>query len=343
MGAGKFSTALISVVFALALLIAPFSVSAFSLASVFKNLFSFSGETIDSAFLASSLPVMEGKPLLDPVINVDPQAGQGGAELQIVGGKAMLPVVGPLGNVADADEVKSSRITTYTVREGDNLSVIADTFGVSIGTIFWANDIKRADLIRPGDVLLILPVTGIRHTIARGDTIQSIAETYKGDIEEIIAFNDFLTPDDLIVGQQIIIPNIDMDMPARSYASKVYGSGGSDLGSYFIRPIDGGKKSQGLHGYNAVDLATYCGAPIRASASGNVITARNIGWNGGYGSYVVIGHPNGTQTLYGHMGSVLVGKGWYVVKGQTIGTVGSTGRSTGCHVHFEIRGAKNPF
>ena len=110
-----------------------------------------------------------------------------------------------------------------------------------------------------------------------------------------------------------------------------------------MRPIVGGRKSQGIHGYNAVDLAAPTGTPIIASASGKVIIARSSGYNGGYGLYVVISHPNGTQTLYAHMSKVNVSVGRFVERGEIIGAVGNTGKSTGPHLHFEVRGARNPF
>jgi len=110
-----------------------------------------------------------------------------------------------------------------------------------------------------------------------------------------------------------------------------------------MRPISGGQKSQGLHGYNGVDLDTYGGAPIFAAANGKVIISKSSGWNGGYGKYVVISHGNGTQTLYAHNSQNIVYPGQNVVKGQVIGYIGSTGRSTGSHLHFEVRGAQNPF
>jgi murein DD-endopeptidase MepM/ murein hydrolase activator NlpD len=103
-------------------------------------------------------------------------------------------------------------------------------------------------------------------------------------------------------------------------------------------------KTQGIHGYNAVDLAAPIGTPILAAASGDVIVANDGGWNGGYGSYVVIQHDNGSQTLYGHASAVLVSAGDHVTQGQIIARVGTSGRSTGPHVHFEIRdGIRNPF
>ena len=109
-----------------------------------------------------------------------------------------------------------------------------------------------------------------------------------------------------------------------------------------MRPVDG-PRTQGLHGYNGVDLASPSGTLIRAAASGDVIVSKSSGWNGGYGLYAVIRHNNGTQTLYAHNSLNLVTVGEHVVRGQIIGRVGSTGKSTGPHLHFEVRGARNPF
>lgn len=111
----------------------------------------------------------------------------------------------------------------------------------------------------------------------------------------------------------------------------------------WVRPIVGGWKSQGIHDRNGIDLATECGRTVVAAAGGTVRIAEKGKWNGGYGNYVVIDHPNGTQTLYAHLRHILVTVGQYVDQGFPVGLIGSTGNSTGCHVHFEIRGAKNPF
>jgi murein DD-endopeptidase MepM/ murein hydrolase activator NlpD len=123
----------------------------------------------------------------------------------------------------------------------------------------------------------------------------------------------------------------------------VTGATGSASGSGFTHPAPGSVKSQGIHGYNAVDLAGGMGSAIRAAADGEVIVARPSGWNGGYGNYIVIRHSNGVQTLYAHLSSLNVGVGSYVSQGQTIGGMGNTGRSTGTHLHFEVRGGRNPF
>lgn len=284
-------------------------------------------------------------PLLGSSYSADIKAGRGGGDITIVGGSALLPAAGPLGSLVDIEkeENRSTAISIYVIREGDTLSGIADMFDVSINTIIWANDIKRGNVIQPGQTLVILPVSGVQYTVKKGDSVSSIAKKYKGDADEIIAYNNFLPNVVLGAGDVIIIPNGEIDMPAVSSSGRVVRGGGPQYAGYYIRPITGGRKSQGLHGYNGVDLATSCGAAVIASASGNVIITRPYGWNGGYGQYVAITHPNRTQTLYAHLGSIIIGVGWQVVQGQVIGYVGSTGLSTGCHVHFEVRGAANPF
>lgn len=113
---------------------------------------------------------------------------------------------------------------------------------------------------------------------------------------------------------------------------------------YFSLPVPSAIRTQSIHGHNAVDLANKTGTPIFAAADGKVIVSKFDGkWNGGYGNYVVISHPNGMQTLYAHMSDVLVSVGDKVTQGQTIGKMGETGLATGPHLHFEVRGGKNPF
>ncbi|MFH1979092.1 MAG: peptidoglycan DD-metalloendopeptidase family protein [Patescibacteria group bacterium] len=297
----------------------------------------------------SMIPNSQTAALLKSVLNSNPTAGRGGGGISIVSQSALLADTGPLGSIADIEDgiPDSDRISIYVVREGDSLSGIAKMFGVSVNTIIWANDIQRGDLIKTGQVLVVLPVTGMSYTVKSGDTVASVAKKFKGDAQEIINYNDLSINGSLSVGDEIIIPDGEATYKPTQTTSgssgTVRGAGGPSLSDYYMRPVSGGRKSQGLHGYNAVDLATSCGSPIFAAASGDVIISRSYGWNGGYGNYIVISHPNGTQTLYSHNSENIVSSGWHVVKGQVIGYVGSTGKSTGCHVHFEVRGAKNPF
>jgi murein DD-endopeptidase MepM/ murein hydrolase activator NlpD len=216
-------------------------------------------------------------------------------------------------------------------------------FDVTTNTIMWANDLSRATDIRPGDSLVILPIAGVRHVVKSGDTIASIASKYEGDEEEILSYNQLASAAELTVGDTLIIPGGAMQRPSapinRPTAAVSSGGGGGG----FVHPAPGSIRTQGLHGYNAVDLAAGHGTAIRAAAAGEVIVAKGSGWNGGYGNYIVIRHSNGTQTLYAHLSSLNVGVGSYVGQGQVIGGMGNTGRSTGTHLHFEVRGGRNPF
>ena len=286
----------------------------------------------------------QNMPLLQAALNYDPNPSKGGGDITIVQDSALLPDAGPSGTLANIeDSEQSHQISIYVVREGDSLSQIAKMFNVSVNTIIWSNDIKRGSLITPGQTLAILPVTGIQHTVQKGETIQSIVKKYKGDLDEVLQYNDLSENSVLAVGDVITIPDGEIEMPVYSSAGTVVrGTGGPSYAGYYIRPVQG-IKTQGLHGYNAVDLGAPIGTPIVAAAAGTVILSRSYGWNGGYGNYVVLKHNNGTQTLYAHMVRPIVTQGQYVVQGQVIGYVGTTGKSTGPHLHFEVRGARNPF
>ncbi len=266
----------------------------------------------------------------------------GGGEIAIVDGSALFQEVGVAGTQADISDSKYAKISLYVVRQGDSLSVIAKMFGVSVNTIIWANNIRGS--IHEGDELVILPVSGVSHKVAKGDTIRSIAAKYRADINDILSYNDLKLGDVLEIGSIVLVPDGEIQAaPLVTSVSRLRNAGGPLYKDYYLRPIDGGRKTQVLHGYNGVDLAATAGTPVYASADGVVIVARSYGYNGGYGEYIAISHGNGTQTLYAHLSRVLVSSGEVVLKGQTIGLVGSTGKSTGSHVHFEIRGAVNPF
>jgi len=277
-------------------------------------------------------------------MNIDPNPSKGGGDITIVDGSALLSSEGPSGTFANIEVSKNDQISVYVVRNGDTLSDIANMFDVTVNTIIWANDLKNAT-IRPGQTLAILPVTGIKYTIKTGGTLRDVIKKHGGDIEEAELYNGISADQELAAGTVVIIPEGEFVMPKTTTASgtKVVTSGGPSYEGYYMKPVSGAARTQGIHGYNGVDLGAPVGTPIMAAADGDVIIVKNGGWNGGYGNYVVIRHDNGTQTLYAHNSSNIVYPGQYVVQGQVIGYVGSTGRSTGPHVHFEVRGAKNPF
>ncbi len=321
----------------LAGVVIPLTVQAGVLAGIFKD------EPIPEAPAAAATSALD-VPLLSANPNPNPHGARGGADIMADDGA--LVSSGPVGaDDVSSLSVSSGEISVYTVREGDSLSMIAEMFGVTSNTILWANDLGSAKAIRPGDTLVILPIPGVQYKIKKGDTIASIAKTYSGDADEILAYNQ-LSGSELQAGVTIIIPGGTVPAPARaSSGTKTAGgtsSGGSGAAG-FIHPLPGSLRTQGIHGFNAVDLAASAGAPIRAAAAGEVIVSKTGGWNGGYGNYIVIKHANGTQTLYAHNSSNAVGVGASVAQGEVIGYVGNTGRSTGSHLHFEERGAKNPF
>lgn len=292
-------------------------------------------------------------PLLSPAINLDPNPAKGGGDVTIVDGSALLSQEGPSGTSADLEEkAQSTQISVHVVKEGETISHIAELYDVSVNTIRWANDIQRGDVVHPGDELIILPVNGIKHEVLKGETLASIAKKYGGDLNEIASYNDLAVDTSLATGQEVIIPDgvIAAAAPAKTTtsaparASVSTGTTVKSSGGGYSNPFPGSIKTQGIHGQNGVDLSGLgMGSPVVAAAAGEVIVAKSSGWNGGYGIYVVVQHSNGTQTLYAHLSSVSVGAGQRVEPGTKIGGVGNTGRSTGVHLHFEVRGATNPF
>jgi LysM repeat protein len=283
-------------------------------------------------------------PTLEASTNLDPNPDKGLGDIQ-TSGNSLLANSGPSGTIADVvSATPPDRISVYVVRPGDTLSDIAKMFGVSVNTIVWANNLPNAKSARPGDTLIILPISGVEHTIVKGDTLKSLAKKYDADAEEIAQFNGLDPLDRLAIGSTVIIPGGEIAAPASVSSprpSPIIVGGGSFQAGYYSNPVPGGIITQRIHGGNGIDIGAARGTPVYAAHGGAVIIARG-GWNGGYGNYVVITHDNGTQTLYSHLKNMIVSTGQTVIGNQVIGYVGATGRTTGAHLHFEVRGAANP-
>lgn len=292
---------------------------------------------------------------------------------------ATLPRVEGINQEQIAEEALATDdkplITTYTVVHGDTLSTIAEKFNISTNTIRWANDLSAKAAIHIGDKLKILPVTGIQYTVKKGDTISDIALKYDVSQAEILDFND-IEGSKIVPGAELIIPEGEpitppkpqpvakpavkkiaptiIETPKEEVVAKTEVSTKSETTSpttkstspsdYFIAPLPGSRLSQGLHDKTAVDMAIKVGSTVLAAASGivSVVKDSNI-WNGGYGYYLIIKHDNGTETLYAHLSRIDVEVGQKVEQGEAIALSGNTGRTTGPHLHFEVRGAANPF
>lgn len=312
--------------------------------------------------------------LLAAALNLNPDPNQGDTDLTLSDGSALMAAAGPdgtipnSGNGSDApqapDASNTGSISVYTVKDGDSISGIASHFGVSVSTILWANDLTIHSTIKPGMTLNILPVSGIQHTVQSGETLSSIAAKFHASAAEIATFNGLDANATVVVGSTLIIPGGEeanastvtktatkttTKTPTKTTTTKK-ATTRSDLGTaastggFFKNPVPGAILTQGIHGNNGVDLGAPSGTPIHAAAAGTVIISKSDGgWNGGYGSYVVISHSNGAQTLYAHMSKDIATVGETVSQGELIGYVGETGEATGNHLHFEVRNAKNPF
>ncbi len=244
-------------------------------------------------------------------------------------------------------------IITYTVQAGDNVETIAQRFGLLPTTIVWSNrDVEdNPDILRVGQQLNILPVDGIWYTVQNDDTLSSIAGKYKAETESIIAspLNDLTAGANLLPGQQIVIPGGIKPFVAKAVeAPRQSGRAAPQAGTSYTGPAPNfaaggnfgwptrGYISQGFwYGHRGIDIANAVGIPVAASDGGYVSYA---GWSPvGYGYMVQIDHGNGFTTLYAHLSQWYVDPGQAVARGQVIGAMGSTGNSTGPHLHFEIR------
>jgi murein DD-endopeptidase MepM/ murein hydrolase activator NlpD len=246
----------------------------------------------------------------------------------------------------------SAKLREYRVRSGDTLTGIAARFGVSMMSLWWANDLKQKDELHVGQTLVIPPVSGLVVTVKAGDTLASIARDSGVSADAIVAYNG-LTDPAVVIGQRLIVPGgqgpeIAPPTPAptsppTAVATSRSGGGGAVAvapprqysGGRFAWPVPGGYISQYFHpGHLALDIAADIGTPIDAAADGTVLFA---GWrNNGGGYQVWLSHGSGLFTAYYHMSAVTVGAGEQVGRGQQIGRIGMTGWATGPHCHFEV-------
>jgi murein DD-endopeptidase MepM/ murein hydrolase activator NlpD len=252
-------------------------------------------------------------------------------------------------DIVNTQEAKSPLVSIkeYTVAEGDTISKVASKFGVSVNTILWANNLSFSSYVKPGQKLIIPSVSGVIYKIVKGDTLSKISQKYGISASKISEANS-LTTEGLIVGNSLIIPGgkiIETAKPrtiaqtAGKTPVKVSGSNVTEVSGTgrMSWPSSCQRISQYYKGWRhtGVDIACPWGTALRAADGGRVIRVQY--GRTGYGYNVIIDHGGGISTLYGHMSSIDVVVGQYVERGEVIGDEGSTGRSTGPHLHFEVR------
>ncbi len=245
----------------------------------------------------------------------------------------------------------SERLQTYEVKAGDTLTGIANRFGVSMMTIWWANDLKTKDLKQSQD-LIIPPVDGLVVTVKAGDTLDSLAAAHKVEVGEIIAYNGLIDAD-LVVDQVLILPGARGEAiatptpkptPKPTARPRTSSSGGGSGGGGSAPSYSGGRLAWPMPGHRIIqyyraghhglDIAAKTGDKVYSAAAGTVVYA---GWKNNGGGYVVwVNHGNGLYTTYNHLSRVLVSRGQGVARGQAVGRAGSTGWAYGPHLHFEV-------
>ncbi|MBD3251474.1 peptidoglycan DD-metalloendopeptidase family protein [Candidatus Uhrbacteria bacterium] len=243
---------------------------------------------------------------------------------------------------------KRTETETYIVKEGDTLSVIASRFGVNIGTVLWANNRSATDYIRPGDALRIPPVSGVLVEVESGDTLLALAKKYGSEVDEIVEINKLNPEEPLPVGVELVLPGgqppytppkavayTPNTRPANQFVTKPPDANPTRApASKLLWPTSGHVITQYYGwGHTGLDIDGHYDSPLYASHDGVVATA---GWNsGGYGLQVLV-EGSGVKTRYAHASKLFVKAGDKVHRGQVIAMMGTTGRSTGTHLHYEV-------
>jgi murein DD-endopeptidase MepM/ murein hydrolase activator NlpD len=247
----------------------------------------------------------------------------------------LIPETGGVFGIPEPEEFSKPQMllyAAYVVKPGDTISALARNFGLNQDTLISYNEIKQSRLLQIGQVLKIPNQDGLLYTVKKGDTLAAIAEKYQTPLETIQTVNELIS-EGIVAGSGLFIPGarlnwVDLqEINGDLFAWPIYGYLTSNYG-YRASPFTGVRQF-----HSGIDIGAAMGTPIRAAMGGRVSA---VGYDDSYGNFVVITHHSGYRTLYGHMSVTRVKTGNYVGTGERIGDVGSTGRSTGPHLHFTV-------
>lgn len=272
------------------------------------------------------------------------------------GNAIVAPLQPVLSDGTEQDEKTGEVINTkakpfiYTVEDGDTIAGIASKFDISTNTVLWANGLSGRDVIKVGDHLTILPTTGVLHKVASGETVIEIANEYNAKSTDVIAYNNLGENASLSIGQKLVIPEgyIAPQQAPQTVSQSTHTPRDTDeneptpppqdtksAGDGFVWPTTTKHLSQYFKwGHTGIDIDNRARPAVFAANGG---TVEFTGWLGGYGNLIIVNHGAGLTTYYAHLDKFYVAPGEKVAKGAAIGKMGSTGRSTGPHLHFEVR------
>ncbi|MBW5409099.1 M23 family metallopeptidase [Brachyspira hampsonii] len=238
-------------------------------------------------------------------------------------------------NTLVGDGTIGMKYDEYIIEEGDNLTVISRKIGANLDTLVSVNKISNANRLRPGQKIVIPNRNGLLYTIKKDESLEDIAERYDVSLNRVLSFNKISNPNDIKVGEDIFLPGAKYTLDERidkfgqMFSLPTTITRISSVFGYRVHPITGVRTK-----HMGVDIPGRLNTPVYAARKGKVIFA---GYSGGYGNLVIVRHDKGYTTYYGHLNSITTRAGATVGVGVMIGRMGSTGRSTGSHLHFEVR------
>ncbi|WP_304332469.1 M23 family metallopeptidase [Brachyspira innocens] len=238
-------------------------------------------------------------------------------------------------NTLVGDGTIGMKYDEYIIEEGDNLTVISRKIGANLDTLVSVNKISNANRLRPGQKIIVPNRNGLLYTMKKGESLEDVTERYDVSLKRVLTFNKISDASNIEAGDDIFLPGAKYTLDERidkfgqMFSLPTTITRISSVFGYRVHPITGVRTK-----HMGVDIPGRLNTPVYAARKGKVIFA---GYSGGYGNLVIVRHDKGYTTYYGHLNSITTKAGANVGVGVMIGRMGSTGRSTGSHLHFEVR------
>jgi murein DD-endopeptidase MepM/ murein hydrolase activator NlpD len=293
------------------------------------------GSSVERPYVGSWFSLAPAEQIIDARFPEQP------AELDALFALDFGPGLDDLATVLEGPQLyPAPRAFTYRVKPGDTLASIAEQFGLDLPSLLAANDLDNPDLIGVNAELTVLPRRGVLYRVANGDALAAIAERYSIALADVMQANAIDDPALIQIGDELVLPGAHPIVRRAEPAERSIAVAPRVPLSFLwpaVGPITtyfGEVGWTSPRGHAGLDIAAPWGSPVLAAAAGEVVTAQ---YDGGYGLEVIIDHGRGMRTVYGHLSSLEVTPGQRVTQGTEIGLIGSTGFSTGPHLHFEVR------